>query len=52
MDRIDMDRLKTGEVNLGVSLSSLYGPSLVSTWTLVDIHHGRPVRQRRRRRRR
>ena len=51
MDRIDMDRLKTGEVNLGVSLSSLYRPSL-STWTLADIHHGRPVRQRRRRRRR
>lgn len=51
MDRIDMDRLKSGEVNLGVRIRSLPGRSL-STCALTDIHHGRPVRPRRRRRRR
>lgn len=48
MDRIDMDRLKSGEVNLGVRSNLLARRSFIHPDS-PDIHHGRPIRPRRRR---
>jgi hypothetical protein len=44
MDRIDFQQLKSGEVNLGVCFSLI----CVQDRTLdlvVDLNHGRPIRQ-------
>lgn len=43
MDRIDMNTLKKGEVNLGVCAIRLLVPLSFTNEFILDIHHGRPV---------